>query len=310
MLASLCILALAAPQAVGQDPAPRVTTDQRGWPVLQPAATPAAQAQTPGATTDFRTVPAAPPGAAAPGASERVASARAGPSPLDEIHARVGTPQAFAALACTVARLRLHVFDHRGAEIATRNVFHEADLRVADRDRLVFADERRTFGRDGTSVWAEQHGMLWPALEAQARNELELIGTLLRSPWTFADERRWIVYPSRTEMLDEQLCYSVRIERRSEDARIGPAATPSAVDRFELYCDATTKEPRMLRYRLARGAGERRVELHGMQPFGSVRIPTRLSFRRPDGSVALEIEVVRIDGEQKLPREQFQPPVR
>jgi hypothetical protein len=311
MLASLCTLLLAVPQAAPTPPAPRVTTDQRGWPVLQPAGT--ASARAPGAepASDFPPAPAAPPGAAAAGeVAEQARPHPSGASALDGVFARIGTPAAFASLACTVARLRIHVFDHRGKEIATRNVFHEADVRLAERDRLVFADERRTFGRDGPAVWAEQHGMLWPALEAQARGELELLGTLLRLPWVFADDQRWIVYPPRAEMLEGQPYHSVRAERRSDDARVGPAPGPAAVDSFDLYCEPQTKKPRIVRYRLARGAGERRVELHGQQPFGGVRIPTRYLFRRADASTALEIEVVRIDGEQRLPREQFQPPVR
>lgn len=314
MLATLCtLLSLAAPQEAPQpstqEPAARVRTDARGWPVLQPSKS-AAQAPPTGTSTDFVDVPAAPPGAAAGVPVDRP-TALPSTSPLHELFARVGQPADLARLEGVVARLQFHVFDHRGIELAARTVFHEADLRVADRDRLVFDGEKRIFGRDGAAVWAEMHGMMWPALEAQARRELELLGTLVRLPWIFADADRWIVFAGEAVERDGTPYWRLRIEAKNNAPEsIGPSPVVVPRDRFDLYCEPTTREPRRLEYRLADGSGLRRVDLLGQQAFGPVRIPTRWVFVRGDGTKALEIEVVRIDGEQRLPREQFQPPVR
>ena len=312
MLITLCTAVLvAAPQGESRPSSParnpaevkRVRVDSRGWPVLRGASRDGE------AASDFRDVPAAPPGAAA-GPEPEVELRPARPAPvLAEVFARIGAPEQLRELECVVARLRLHVFDHRGGEIAMREVFLESDLRVAARDRLVFPDEKLIYGRDAAAVWAERHGMVWASLERSARGQLGVVGTLLRSPWVFADSRQWTVFPGETAQLDGQSMWHVRVERARSDETIGPVPARD-VDRYELFCDLATREPRVVRFRLAGGAGKRRVDLLGYQTLGEVRIPTRLVFRRPSGHKAMEIEVVRIDGRQKLPREQFQPPVR
>jgi hypothetical protein len=277
--------------------APPVTVDPvSGWPVL-PGTPPAAP-------------PAAEPAPAGTGARADAAMPRPPEDAFGPLFRQVGPPEACAALGGVVARLRFHLFDDQGAELASYEAFHEADLAVPDRDRLVFTESRRVFGRDGSAAWATVHNVLWPSMQQEAREQVELLGFLLRSPWGFADQERFVVV-DRTELtVRGRTLARIRIESRAPAVVHGPEPARPDVDRYELYCDARSGEPVELCYARRDGAGQRRVLLQDHQPLGGTRIPMRRTWLDEEGRRRLEIETVRIEADQRLRADQFRPPER
>jgi hypothetical protein len=289
----LLLCSLGLPQG-GQAPAVRV--DANGWPNLPPAVSTSRPAR-----TDFDHPPAVAAGAAAPSGETAPVSA------LAATFRQVGHPSALADLGGVIARIRLTIFDAQGVEIGGHELFHEADLGTAARDRLVFTQARRVYGRDGAIVWAKQHNLLWPAAEQDARDELEVHGLLLRAPWAFADQERFVVLGQDVVQRAGAAVQRIRIQRRSPEAgAVGPQPQ-TAVDRFELYCHQDSHEPFELVYTLAATGSTRRVQLLDWRPHGSARLPTRRVFVDGDGKPQLQLEVVRLDVRQPLPQTQFRP---
>lgn len=287
------LLAQEAPRApVAVDP----TT---GWPVLPAAgATPAAPVQAP--------VPV--PGTGTPAPAPRTAIPQQ--EHLRDTFRQIGAPANLAQLGGVVARQQWHVLDDQGAELAAFEVFHEADLAHPDRDRLIYTESRRTFGREGAAHWATVHNVLWPSLQQEAREQVELHGLLLRAPWRFADQDDFVLLDRTEVTLDGRALVRIRIESRTRDSFAGPSNEPQPVDRYELYCDPTSLEPVELRYDRTGGTGVRRVLLLDHQPVGSVRLPMRRVWVDADGRRRLEIETVRIEADQRLRVDQFRPPER
>ena len=231
-------------------------------------------------------------------------------SPLLDLFRVVGRPADLRELGSVVVRARVHVRDHRGAELATRELFHEADLTVADRDRLVLPDDR-IYGRDGAAVFAQFHRLAWPSLEQEAREELELLGLLLRLPWVFADPERWTLLPPEHVLVSGRRWLRVRVESRVGDgAAIGPLPEPEPADRFELWCEPASMQLAEVRYRLAGSSAVRIVRLSEWRQVGAVRMPARRTLLGADGVPRLEIELLSIDVRQPLPSTHFRPPMR
>lgn len=287
----------------------------------------------PAPRTDFD-APAGPPARPAAETAEgaaRPADARGVRSPLLDVFRAVGTPEDLRALKGVIVRYRLRVLDPRGAEVAVRELYHEADLAAPDRDRLLFTGTDRIpgadavprpaagsggriYGRDGGAAWATQHGIGLPSLERQAAEELQLFGWLLRAPWCFADAARFTVFPPEpcTEPGTGRNLVRVRVEARdpAEAERIGPDPRAKDGDRFEVLCVPETCEPVGLRYRVGPLGEWRTLRLLDPRRFLGVQMPTRRVVLFPDGTPALEIQTVHLDLRQDLPRTQFQPPKR
>jgi hypothetical protein len=306
-LALAAAFAAAHPQqggaAASPRPLPRIEVGDNGWPVprewREGEARPAAEAA--------RVEPGGFPRAATRSAERGSADTD---SPLAPVFRRVGYPGDAGDLGCVVARVETTVFDHRGAALAETRAFHEADLAAPDRDRLLLAGDR-IYGRDGGAVFAVQHHVAFPSLEEEARDELELMGLLLRLPWAFADRSRFVVMPAERLEARGRPAVRFRIEARAPgDEVVGPAPGPRGIDRFELWCDPETMEPRLLS--VARGAtgSQRTFRLLDYQTFGGVRVATRREVEAGGGAPARVMVLAQLDVRQQLPRAQFQPPAR
>lgn len=276
--------------------------------------------------SDFEEPPPAPGGSAAfparpaksaPARDADPASAKPVPpenldlgSALLDVFQRVGHPSAFSGLGAVVAKWRLTVFDAYGAESAVRDLVQESDLGNPSRDRLTYPANQKSCGRDGGATWVVLHGMDWPALEQEAREELELFGLLLRMPWCFADTTRFVVYPRESVVQDGRRYTKIRIETRSSgDEIIGPRDRGPAPDTYELTAPADSYEPTELR--ILRASGTRRsVKLLEWRDVGGVRVPMRRIFVTPDGAQALEIVATQIEPRPSLPDSRFHPPGR
>jgi hypothetical protein len=334
----VCLLA-ASPALVVQDargqapPQPRYTITPSGQVVprdkAQDQAPPPGQAkpQPKGAAaerrvhSDFDEPPSAPGGSAArapvrrdepavdPGEQRRLPALDLG-SPLLDMFQRIGHPSDLASLGRVVTKLRLSVYDSHGSELGVRELVHEADCGVVARDRLTVQAGLKVYGRDGEGAWVVFHGMDWPALESEARDELELFGLLLRTPWCFADPQRFVVYPKENVLVDGKRITKLRIETRTAgDELVGPRETKPPADSFELFSAPDSLEPCELR--LVRANGTRRtIRLLDWRDVAGVRMPQRRLFVGPDGGRALEIVTTLIDTRQALPDARFRPPAR
>lgn len=285
----------------------RVRTDRNGWPVhTEPDRVSGKPAGQEPASAPRAATPPLEPGKPRP---EPVASPL--DSPLLDVFRAVGSVADWKEMRGVMARIRIHVFDHRGAEIGVREVLHQADVAVSDRDRLVFEDEQKVYARDGTALWVELHGMAWPSLEDEARGELELFGLMLRLPWALADTRRWRVLPEEQILVDGEPRVRVRALRTDpgpeEHAVVGPDPTPPRGARVDLLCDPATMQPVELRYAMRAGQPQRRVLLADVRPFGPLRMSVRRRFVGARGEPRLEIEYVRVDGKLDLDRSLFRP---
>lgn len=231
-------------------------------------------------------------------------------SALLDVFQRVGHPSALTGVGALVVKMRVTVFDSYGAELAVREMVHEADLSAQSRDRLNFTAAQKSYGRDGGAIWVVHHGMDWPALEQEAREELELFGLLLRAPWCFADTQRFIVFPRETVVADGRRLAKIRIETRGEgDDLIGPRDRKPSTDAYEVLCPTDSYEPTELRILRANG-GKRTVKLLDWREVGGVRMPMRRVFTTPDGVQALEIVTTQVDQRQSLSDSRFRPPAR
>ena len=252
-----------------------------------------------------------PGGLGARGTQDAAAPHPLGEHPLRSVFAAVGAPGDVAALGVIRQRMQLAVLDHRGGTIAELSLTHEADLAAPARDRLVL-DGDRLFGRDGAHAFAVFRGLAFPAMEAEAADELGWYGLVLRAPWVFADGRAFTVLP-REELLREGRPMSrFRIEARPTAADlVGPAAPATDVDRYELWCDPSTNEPRLLVILPAReGARPCQVRLSEYAAQGNVRWPTKRTVEGLDGARRLEYSVVEAAVNLQVSGRHFAPPPR
>ncbi len=302
---------------------PRIRVDERGWPLPgeskrlqnkqgqngqplpqpqqgQPAAAPLAQTALPQSNLSK----AKEGQAQAPDAKD---------SPLLKIFRHLGGVEDMRDLEGVVAQINLSLLDHRGGELGAMSIVHEADMQLPDRDRLHFAGaavtDGKIYGRDGQAVYAEMHGIAFQSLEQEARQELEIMGLLLRFPWAFADATRFVVYPAQDISLAGRGYKRVRVERLPAAGReqLGPQPNQSQVDRFDLICTPERMQPAQLHITLAATGITQVVELRDYRSFGSVRLPTRRIFIGPTGHQQMEMVISRLDVGVRLPKAQFQP---
>jgi hypothetical protein len=218
----------------------------------------------------------------------------------------VHQPADLAALGGVTLVLRITLFDHRGEELGSREIHHEADLAYPDRDRLWFSDGR-VYGRIGKAVNAQRFHKPWPVLDDEARDELELYGVLLRMPWLFADAESFVVFPTQNDNWRGEDLVRIPIERRPVQSLVlGPQRNPVPVDRFELLYDDTFI-PRQLVFRLAATGVTRRVLLQDFREVGGVRIPWRRTFLVEDDRVAMVMKVVSFKFGQRFSDQHFRP---
>ena len=251
-------------------------------------------------------VGAAVPGGAAPLATpaDRLDSA------LRQVFESVGQPFDFAQLGGATARVRLHLHGPSGEVLATREFTHEAEL-GEDRDRIESADGRRVRARDGAVSFESVDGVLWHAHAAAAAAELELLGTMLRLPWSFGDGQRFVVFPRENVMLDGQPMVRLRIGPRAKSDGIGPSLSEPEGTRYELWCEPTTMRPVEVRYRVHSESIERRVVLRDWRPVqGNLRVPVRRVLLDAKGRPTLEIEIVRMRLGLRFGRDRFRAPPR
>jgi len=299
-----------------------VRFDANGWPI-----TPGLEPVPRRVSSDFdRSVPApssldparanaTPPGPLGEGARSRIETgAEAQPvaaseSPLADVFAVIGDPVRVRALAGVRAELIMELLDARGAVVGgAREVMHEADLAVAQRDRMQLPGNL-IFGRSERSAFAERAGLPWPALDRQAAEHLDVHGMLLRFPWCFADARVFTVFPAQVVADGEQKSIVIRLERdRRQGQRMGPAE-PSAVDRFELWCSPDTMIPNELRFTLGATGAQRRVVFSDWRPVANigVQMPHTRELRGEDGTPLMELRMRRLDVGLDLPPATFRP---
>jgi len=284
MLTALALVALVWPQDA---PRPGLATTPNGWPILPPAA-PVVRPQARAPEPDPGGVPARE-GAAA--------------SPLLPVFRAVGSPADAAALGGVTAVLQATVYDHRGAVLGEREIVHDADFTVPDRDRLALGADT-VYGRDGGAVFAHYRGLAFPNLEDEARDELAWFGLVVRVPWVFADAARYDVAPREELLLHGRPMSRYRIALR-------PPPGEPVRERFELWCDPHTSEPRVLVIQPGDPAARPcRVRLLDFAAVGNVRIPRRRILEARDGTRALELVATELDAEQEFGKRHFAPPPR
>jgi hypothetical protein len=297
MLATLLVALSPLPQEPAVSALPAVTApvsiDANGWPQ-------APVAERAPATADAA---AAPPAPALPTPAPGAIPANSLDSPLRDIWLRTGQPSDFAAQGGAGAEIKLHLYDVSGGVLTTRRLLHEADLAVPDRDRLTFLDSQRTFGRDGTAVWAMADNVLWPSREREAQEALQVLGLLLRAPWIFADER-YLVRPAEPVEVDGERMVRVAIESAPDPE----GSEEAAAARFQLLCHPSDMLPLEIRYAIG-AQDEKRVKLLEYQTLPpGVKVPVRRVFVAHDGRPLLEVEIVRMQCKLDLPAAYFRTP--
>lgn len=289
-----------------------IGVDENGWPIFAQGKT---QAR-PGVSgrSDFETQPRPIQAGQIAGAdsagpvvtdedSEAADPMRLG-SPLREVFTRQGYPSDMRELGGVLAWYRFTLRGHNGAVIGSREVEHHADMRRADRDLLKMSSGQKTYGRDGASVFAYLDRMRMESYEDEARDELELLGLLLRFPWGFADGERYVVGEKQYLTVAGQAMVLIPIRaKRSIDASL-PGAS---VDRFEILCAADSMEPRELRYTLAATGQSRRLRFSEYRQVGGVRIPFRREFLDGVGSPSLILEILSMDHGRDVSAVDFRP---
>ncbi|MEZ5965985.1 MAG: hypothetical protein R3F56_19270 [Planctomycetota bacterium] len=214
----------------------------------------------------------------------------------------VGSPADAAGLGGVRVGERTVVFDHRGASMGERTASHEADLARPNRDRLLAPNEQ-VFGRDGQAVFAQYRGIAFPGLEAEARDELAWRGLLLRTPWAFADSSAYAVGAREELLWDDRPMSRFRIARRTTGNEVG--------DRYELWCEPGSSEPRVLVILPADPAARAcRVRFLEFTPIGNVRLAMRWVVEAADGARRLEVELSDLRTSQAFAPRHFAPPPR
>lgn len=199
------------------------------------------------------------------------------------------------ALGGVAVQMQLSVFDHRGGVLADLRVEHWAEFAAGPRrDRLAFSGRPSVsliYGRSGSAVFAEKHGMVMPWFEKDAAAELEVFGRLLRFPWGFND-KDFIVSPS--ENLTINGVGSLGLQNK-------------ASDHFDVICNPRNMTPELLKMTLAGGGGTVTVKFAEYVVVGGVSIPRRRTILGPTGKKVLEARMFAIDKGQRLPASLFKP---
>lgn len=295
----LSILGLALVGWLPQAPAAPIVTTPLGWPATVGSVGGEPAPQPVGKSTETRD-PGAEPGGFAPLDPE----ASAVPSPLLPVFRAVGTAADAKALGGVTCSMRILLYDHRGAVLGEREAMHEADLSAPARDRLLLPREQ-VYGRDGVAVFAQYRGLAFPGLEAEARDELSWFGLVLRVPWVFADPTAFTVRPR------EELLWNGRPMSRYRIAARASGQDDANADRFELWCEPDTSEPRLLVLQPADPAARPcRVRLLDFKAIGNVRMPMRRLIEGSDGGRRLEMELRELRPAQAFPARHFAPPPR
>jgi hypothetical protein len=283
----------AARQAV--EAPPRVSTvefDANGYPILvdAPVAANARRSAAPAGETAARaTVPAAAdirptatlqdkvmPGPVATRAqAPAIASGMAPGSPLLDVFQFTQAPGTFRRLGGLQIWWRITIYDPQGGILGYRELTQTLDCGFAERDRLAYNGDERTYGRSGASVFAELQGRPWPTLAEAAGHELALYGLQARLPWCFGDGAAYsVVARDIVERADERLV-RIQLERRPPAGLdvVGPEFDPRPRDRFELVYEPGSGRPREFVHRLASSGEARRLLLEEWDEFEGVPFP-------------------------------------
>jgi hypothetical protein len=315
--------------AVAQDeppkPRPAVQFDDRGWPVLPaeaiPATTPPAAPATESRGAPAGSAPAPAPGPMPPTAMPlnpvplnpmplNPSSAASQPSgmqlgsPLLDVFQATRSPAAFQELGGVIVSWRLTVHGSGGEVLGTREVTHTADCAFPERDRLEFADGR-TYGRLGAQVFVERQGLPWPTLVDSAQHDLALFGLHLRWPFCFGDAEAYAVLQRDVVTQSGERLTRLVVERRPPAAleMFGPEADPKPRDRFELFCDASSGQPRELVHRLAASLQTRRVVLEDWREVHGVRLPFRRVYVDESMRATTTLELLRLERRRTTERD-------
>lgn len=301
LLMGVCLL---VPQGGQAGTGRVVSVDENGWPVYETTGPESDESATEKAPT-----PAAPSVEITPlpiKTKADVASPLDLDSPLRDVFRRVGQPADMRDLRGVTAWYEFIAFDHRGSELVKREVTHEADMAFDQRDRLLMPG-RKVYGRDGAAVYAELHRLPMPSYEAEAADELALLGLLLRTPWVFADDQRFRVMPETYVMHGRKRVMRIDIVAKPP---AGTTEDDAPRDRYELFCDPHTFDPFEIRYTLASTGIERRVLLSDYERIGAARLPMRRTIVDESGNATLEWRLLRVDSGLRFARSQFRPMAR
>lgn len=204
-----------------------------------------------------------------------IGSGMATGSPLLDVFQFTQTPGTFRKLGGIQVWWRITIYDPQGGILGYRELTQTSDCGFAERDRLQYANEERTYGRSGASVFAELQGRPWPTLAEAAGHELALFGLHARLPWCFGDGAAYTVVARDVVDRPGERLVKIQLERRPPTALdvIGPELDPRPRDRYELVYEPSTGRPREFVHRFANSGEARRMLLEEWEEFEGVPIP-------------------------------------
>src|SRR5690606_4864568 len=129
----------------------------------------------------------------------------------------------------------------------------------------------------------------------------------LRMPWCFGDGDSFAVLQRTVGMRNGERLMHIVLERRPPASMdlLGPEVDPAPRDRFELFCDPSTGQPRELVHRFARSLETRRVLLEDWRDVGGVRMPFRRVYVDEALRPTTTVEIARMPERQRVSERDF-----
>jgi len=281
---------------------------ENGWPVGVGSQTPAPVGETKPrkapprppvgsgrqSTTTNNPAPAKMPTASGT-ASQPLASGMQLDSFLHDVFRATRTPGAFAAIGGVEVTWQLTIHGTHGETIGTRVITHIADCSRPGWDRIERGDGR-IYARTGNQVAAHKGGIPYAALNGQAKSELELFGTHLRLPWCFGKDQSYVIVNREAVDRRGETLWELELQGRAHRVGnvFGPEKSDTPRDKFFLYYEPTTGQPRELVHRFASSGQKRRVLLEDWQERYGVRMPMRRIYVDEAGRATTTVELKTI----------------
>lgn len=228
-------------------------------------------------------------------ASQPLASGMQLDSHLHDVFRATRTPGAFAGIGGVEVSWQLSIHGTHGETIGTRMITHIADCSRPGRDRLE-RDDGRIYARSGVQVSAHKGGIPYAALNAQAKAELELFGMHLRLPWCFGKDQSYVIVSRKAVDRRGETLWQLELQGRAHRVGnvFGPESSDTPRDKFFLYYEPTTGQPREFAHRFASSGRQRRVLLEDWQERFGVRMPMRRIYVDEAGRATTTVELKSI----------------